>query len=109
MDNEGLVITWETLLWICGVIVTLGGATAVISRWFAPVRKLVCRIETLEKNFETQKNFQNGDHDRIKDVETGNEMICKCVLALINHDLTGNSVDKLREARDEMQEYLIKK
>lgn len=102
MGSEGFVVTYEALIWICGLVITLGGATAVISRWLAPIKKLVERIDKLETRV-------NSDHDRLKDVETGNEKICKCVFALVNHELTGNSVDKMREARDEMQDYLIHK
>lgn len=102
MGSEGFVVTYEALIWVCGSIITLGGASAVISRWLAPVKKLIARVDTLETRV-------NGDHDRLKDVETGNEKICKCVFALVNHELTGNSVDKMREARDEMQDYLIQK
>lgn len=102
MGSEGFVVTYEALIWFCGFIITIGGATAVISRWLAPVKRLIQRVDKLE-------TMVNSDHDRLKDVETGNEKICKCVFALVNHELTGNSVDKMREARDEMQEYLIKK
>lgn len=109
MGSEGFVVTYEALIWICGFIITLGGATAVISRWLAPIKNLIKRVDDIELEVKNQKTFQNGDHDRIKDVETGNEKICKCVLAIINHELTGNSVDKMREARDEMQNYLIQK
>lgn len=109
MGSEGFVVTYEALIWICGFIITLGGATAVISRWLTPVKNLIARVDQLEQDVKNQKTCQNGDHDRIADVERGNEKICKCVLAIINHELTGNSVDKMREARDEMQDYLIQK
>ena len=36
-------------------------------------------------------------------------MILQGLLVLINHDITGNGVDKLKETRDELNEYLINK
>lgn len=109
MNSESIVITYETILWILGGIITIGGATAVISRWLAPFRKMKEEISSLREEVATLRGYQNGDHDRLKDVETGNEKICKCVLAIINHELTGNSVDGMKKARDEMQDYLIQK
>lgn len=109
MNSESIVITYETLLWLCGVIAAVGAATAVISRWLTPFRKMKEDIAALKTEISTLRGFQNGDHDRLKDVETGNEKICKCVLAIINHELTGNSVDGMKKARDEMQDYLIQK
>lgn len=108
MANE-IVITGETLLWILGFIAALGAASAVISRWFSPIRKMKEEINMLKQELEGLKNYQNTDHAELKKLETGIEKICKCTLAITDHELTGNSVDKLRDARDDMQDYLIQK
>lgn len=106
--NE-ITITANTLLWILGFIAAIGGASAVISKWFSPFQKLKSDVEGLKKDFEGLKNYQNTDHKALEKVELGIEKICKCTFAITDHELTGNSVDKLREAKDEMQEYLIQK
>lgn len=101
MSNE-IVITVEGVLWFCGAICTLAAAVAVIVKILAPFNDLKKRVAILEGKFE-------GDHKEIKKLETGIEKVCKCTLAITDHELTGNSVDKLRAARDEMQEFLIQK
>lgn len=108
MENQ-IVITVEGIVWFCGAIVAIGGATAVISRWVSPFRKLKLEVENLKKEFITLKGYQNADHKELQKIETGTEKICKCVLAITDHELTGNSVDKLRKAKDEMQDFLIEK
>lgn len=108
MGNE-IVITVETFLWFLGTITAIGAASAVISRWFAPFRKLKEEVNTLKNDLEGLKVYQNTDHAELKKVEVGIEKICKCTLAITDHELTGNSVDKLRAAKDEMQDYLIQK
>ena len=116
--GDEVVITVEGLLWFCGAIITIGGAIAIISKWLAPVRELRksvddkvsrCEYEALKQEVETLKGYQISDHKELQKVETGIEKICKCTLAITDHELTGNSVDKLREAKDEMQDYLIQK
>lgn len=117
MSNE-IIITVEGVLWFCGAIAIVGAAVAIIAKCFAPFQKMkaevaskasVCELEALKKDVENLKNSQNIDHAELKKVEVGIEKICKCTLAITDHELTGNSVDKLREAKDEMQDYLIQK
>lgn len=100
--NEEIVITAKGILWILGCISAFGAATLVVVRWLKPFRELKARVERLEK-------FQNADHKDLQKVETGIEKICKCTLAITDHELTGNGFDKLQEAKAEMQEYLITK
>lgn len=106
--NE-IVITSNSLLWIFGIITAIGSASAVISKWFSPFRELKGKVAALEKEFEGLKTYQNSDHLELKKVELGIEKLCKCTLAIADHELTGNSVDKLRAAKDEMNDYLIQK
>lgn len=108
MGNE-IIITVQGLLWFLGAIGVIGGATAVIARWLAPFRKLKTEVETLKTEVAECKRFQKNDHTELGKLEQGIEKICKCTLAITDHELTGNSVDKLRAAKDEMQDYLIQK
>lgn len=100
MNN--VTFSLDALLWICGAIITVGGAIAIVTKIFAPFKDLKKRVAALERKFE-------GDHKELEQVEFGIEKICKCILAITDHELTGNSIDKLRKAKDEMQDYLIKK
>ena len=106
---EKAVITVEGLLWFLGVIALIGGATAVISRWFTPWRKLKEEVKELKEKFKKLENYQNCDHAELNKVEVGIEKICKCTLAITEHELTGNGDEKLRKAKDEMEDYLIHK
>ena len=115
---NNVVITVEGLLWFCGAVAIIGGAVALFMRCFAPFQKVkteiaskasACDLEALKKDVESLKSYQNTDHAELKKLETGIEKICKCTLAITDHELTGNSVDKLRDARDDMQDYLIQK
>jgi hypothetical protein len=102
-------IFFKILLVIAGAIVTLGGASAVISRLGTPYKTLKGEVDALKGEVKELKGFQNSDHKELRKVEEGIEKICKCTLAITDHELTGNSVDKLRAAKDEMQDYLIQK
>lgn len=99
----------KVLLVLAGAVVTLGGAAAIVSRLATPYKTLKTDLENLKGEVKELKGFQNRDHSELGKMEIGIEKICKCTLAITDHELTGNSVDKLREAKDEMQDYLIHK
>ena len=49
------------------------------------------------------------DKERIDSLEDGNKVLMRGILAMLNHEITGNSIDKLTTARDERTKYLIMK
>lgn len=106
---ENLETFYKVALSIFSAIVVIGGATAVIAKWTTPFKKLKKEVSDLRVELNTLKRYQNGDHKELEKIELGTEKICKCVLAITDHELTGNSIDKLRKAKDEMQDFLIEK
>lgn len=46
---------------------------------------------------------------RYDGANAGQKALCRGILALLNHEITGNSVEKLKEARANIDEYLIDK
>lgn len=80
-------------------------------------------LENLEPRFaEIEKKLSN-DNTRIDDntrelnehrkrmdsMETGQRAICRGVLALLSHEINGNSTDKLKEAQTGISNFLIDK
>lgn len=95
-------ITSEQILGFCGLVTTLFAVWKIIKEIKKPSDDLKAKVD---QHDELLKN----DNERLKDIEQSNKMILNCMFVLINHDLTGNGIDKMKEARDELQEYLINK
>lgn len=95
-------ITSEQILGFCGLVTTLFAVWKIIKEIKKP-------SEDLKKKVEHHEELLNNDNERLKDIEQSTKMILNCMFVLINHDLTGNGIDKMKEARDELQEYLINK
>lgn len=103
------LIVW--LLAIAGAIVTIGGATAVLKRWWtnSKAMKNTERINNLDLrvgNVETKTN-ELESHQR--DTDDFTKIMCNSMLALLNHAITGSSIEKLQEAQEEIKQYLINK
>lgn len=99
------------VLAISGAIITLGGATAVIKRWWTnskgmknqeQINKLDKRVESVEFKTQRLERHQN-------DTEEFTKIMCNSMLALLNHSITGSSTEKLKEAKEEIERYLINK
>lgn len=98
----GFTITSEQIIWFCGLLVSLWTAWKIVKEWKKP-------NEDLKRKVEKHDQLLDDDNERLKDVEASNKMILQCLLVIINHDITGNGIERMKICRDELQEYLINK
>lgn len=85
---------------LAGVIVLMGNLIKTFKEW----RKPQDDFKTWKKSVDDRLK---SDHDRLKAVEDGNKVVCRGILALLSHEINGNSIDKLRASQAEMTDYLI--
>ena len=100
-------------LWLCGAIVAVSAAVTVIikivQKMKQPNTNQNTRLDELEKKVKHFEQLFDSDNRRIKELEEGNRVTQQALLALLSHSINGNDTDKLIEARDNLQTYLIKK
>ena len=63
--------------------------------------------DELKAKVERHDQILGNDGKRLKEVEDSNQQILKCLHVIINHEITGNGIDKMKTVRDELNEYLI--
>lgn len=97
---ESVIIQW--LACAVGAILLIGSVSAVITKWVQPYREMKRRIHELEIRRESYEEVS-------KDICESTHLLCKALLILLDHEITGNSVDKLKDIRAEIREYLINK
>jgi len=100
--EKDIMIMVSTFLSICGGIAIIGGAGVVIRKWLNPAFKIAERVETLEKHDITNSEL-------LEEIVKTNKMLCRCMVILLDHEITGNSIEKIKEIKNEMQTYLIEK
>lgn len=100
-------------LYICTAITTISAAVTVIAVWVgkakAPSAKQNMRIDKLETEMIQVKTMLDNDNRRFKEQELGNRVIQQALLALMSHAINGNDTDKLVEAKNRLEQYLIEK
>lgn len=106
---SNLDITVQTILAFFGGITCIAGGISALAKLFNPIKKLKEKVEEHEQKLDKDYVRMNTIDDLMKEVEKSNEVICQSLFVLLNHEITGNSVNKLKEQRDRLEDYLIKK
>lgn len=111
MENWTIGQIFLVILAVAGLITAIGGATSVLKRWWTnskgmknqeEINKLDKRVENVENKTQRLERHQDEQEEFTK-------IMCNSMLALLNHAITGSSTEKLKEAEEEIQQYLINK
>lgn len=90
------------LLAICGAITTLGGVINLFLNWHKQSR--ITRHDEALKDHEIRiKDLE----EKTKDQDGFIKVLCNSILALVSHEINGNSTEKLMDAQKELQDFLI--
>ena len=87
---------------IMGFIVLVGNVVKVIKEWRKP------GMSEAEWRRDVDQKLGN-DNKRIASLEDGNKVICKALIAMLSHEINGNSTEKLKKAMSDLQDYLIER
>ena len=85
---------------ILALIVLVGNVFKTIKDWRKP-------HDSMDKWKEDVDRKLNNDNRRIESIETADKVICRGILALLSHEINGNSIDKLKDSQKEITDYLI--
>lgn len=97
-----ITISTEQILWLCGFISALFGVWKIVKELKKP-------SEDMRNEVAEHTKLLNRDNERLREVEESNKMILQCLLVIINHDITGNGIERMKDARAELEEFLINK
>lgn len=95
-------ITSAQIIGFCSLVAALWGVWKIIKELKRP-------NNDLKKEVQRHTDLLNNDNVRLQAVEESNKMILQCLLVILNHDITGNGIDKMKESRDELEAFLVNK
>ena len=95
-------ITSEQILWVCGFIGAIWGVFKIYKEVKQPNEDKTKMLLEHDKQLKV-------DDERLSEIEARDKLILQSLLVIINHDITGNGIEQLKEARNDIQEYLINK
>lgn len=95
-------ITSNQIVGLASLITLLWGVWKIVKELKKPSDDLKAKVERHDE-------LLNSDNARLKEIEDSNKKMLQCLLIIINHDITGNGIEQMKAARDDLQEFLINK
>lgn len=100
LTQNNLLTALVVLVAVLELIALIGRAADTIKGWRRPAA-------TIEQRLDEHDSKLTNDYRRINDLAAGNRAMCLGIKALLSHEINGNSVDKLRAAQTDIDNYLI--
>lgn len=97
---ENIEITYNTILQIFGAIAVIGGGIKIIITAFSPYKELKAKVKKQAERIE-------GVESALKRIEESQRVQGRALMELLNHIITGNDIDKLKERHDALVEHYI--
>lgn len=111
--NTSIVFTPSQIIAFCSAIAVISGAVHVLMDFIykisAPNKIQNARLDNIELRLDKHDEIFKNDFERFEEIDESNRVTQKAILALLSHSIDGNEVTELREAKRELQEYLIKR
>lgn len=95
-------ITSTQIIGFCALVTALWGIWKIVKEIKKP-------NDDLKEQVAKHDQLLDNDNKRLRTIEESNRMTLQCLLVIINHEITGNGIEKMKTARDELQDYLINK
>ncbi len=113
MEYSALQTFMAVLLAICGGVVGIGGAIALLVRAWKWAHK---DTDSNTDRLDEHDTYLASDKRRIENLEEKqdemdrmNKLQLKALFTLLGHEIDGNHTKQLAEVRDEINTYLIEK
>ena len=106
-------ITFAQLVGLAALVLVLVGAYNTVMNAVKTYREEKKRkdqpVNSLESKVNEHDERLKRDHERLNELEEANRIQMRALMAMLHHEIDGNSVDGLKKAYAEIQQYLIDK
>ena len=111
MENVNLVDIWGWIAALLAAIVLISNAAEkivqVVKAAKAPNVHQDERLNALEDWRKEVDRKLNRDNDRLQDIDNGNRVTQRALLALLDHGIDGNNIKQMQDAKEALQDHLI--
>lgn len=109
--GEIIALVIGGLLALSGAVTTVGGAVEKIAKAVrvvkAPEQAQNNEISDIKDRLDKLESKQEKDESQIEASKECNRVLTKGMLALLEHGINGNNIDQMRDAKNDVEAYLI--
>ena len=102
---------WPTILAVASAIVLLSNCAekigSAIKAAKAPEKKQNDEIKDIKTRLDKIESKLDKDKKEIEGVTKCNHVLTKGMLALLEHGINGNNIDQMKDAKKDVEAYLI--
>lgn len=102
-------VTFQTILALFGALAIIASGIKVIVQMFSPFKELKTRVGVCEKRLDEHDTYLKNDKDAIADIKDLARENIRVNIALLNHFIDGNGIDKMKLLREELEDNLLEK
>ena len=102
-------VTFQTILAFFGALAVIAGGVKVIAQMFSPFKELRARVGVGEARLDKHDTYFKNDKDAIADIKNLSRENLRVNIALLNHFIDGNGIDKMKMLREELEDNLFEK
>ena len=102
-------VTFQTILAFFGALAVIAGGVKVIVQMFSPFKELRARVGVCEARLDKHDTYFKNDKDAIADIKNLSRGNLRVNIALLNHFIDGNGIDKMKLLREELEDNLLEK
>ena len=106
---DGVQVTFQTILASVGALAVIAGGVKVIAQMFSPFQELRARVGVCEARLDKHDTYFKNDKDAIADIKNLSRENLRVNIALLNHFIDGNGIDKMKMLREELEDNLLEK
>ena len=102
-------VTFQTILAFFGALAVIAGGVKVIAQMFSPFKELRARVGVCEARLDKHDTYFKNDKDAIADIKNLSRENLRVNIALLNHFIDGNGIDKMTMLPEELEDNLLEK
>ena len=111
MENWSAADIWSAVLAVASAVVLLSNAAEKIVKAVQAAKAPNVRQDERLTALETWREEVDGklthDHERFENLDSGNRVTQRALLALLDHGIDGNNIEQMQHAKEELQNHLI--
>lgn len=102
MENWTFTISMHEIYFFALLLAALWGIVKIYKEWKKP-------SSDLKEMVKEHDSWLRKDLKRMDRIDDGLDLLLECLYSLLDHEITGNGVDKFKNLKEDIHKYLLKR
>ncbi len=104
---ENIEITFNTVLQFFGAVAVIGGGVKILVNLFSPFKEVKEKLKKHDELIKGDKQQLDSVEETLTRIEESQRVQGKAIMELLNHIITGNDIEELKNRHTELMNHYI--